>query len=111
MKKGKISEAMWDKITDINAMMDAQAQARYIEMIRKDEGITFDEAIILIDKTPKYSLGMKMCSPAVMIMLTKSKGRQKFREWLTPEELVIFDGEVATMNLKGMMRREMKRQK
>lgn len=111
MKKWKISEAMWDKITDINGMMDAQAQCRYIDMIQQNEGTGYEETIALIQSTPKYSLGMKMCSPAVMIMLTKAKGRQRFREWLTPEELEIFDSEIEPMGLKSLMKKEMRRQK
>lgn len=109
----RISGAAWDKIEELNALYDAEAQARFIRRIMEEDGVSYDEAWRLVREEPKYSMGWKMCSPAVVMMLKMPGGKEKFRKWLTPEELEIFDRDVAPMNLrkiyKDAKRREKKR--
>ena len=99
-----------EKIEDISAMMDTQAQVRYYQMIMKEDHVDYNEAIRLTREDPKYSLGLKMCSPAVMTMISTKKGSARFQEWLTPEELKIYVEEVEPMGIRGLMKKEKQKQ-
>ena len=68
------------------------------------------EAVELCKTEPKYSMGLKMCSPAVVMMLQTKKGQEKFRSWLTPEELAIFDSPECPKNFRQMIKKEKKKQ-
>lgn len=105
-----IREEMWRKIEDANAQLDMMTVTRYYEMIAKDEGVTVDEAAKMCVDVPKYSMGLKMASPAVVMMLRSKKGKQVFESWLTPEELEEW-AQVKDMNFRQMMRKEKKKQK
>ena len=85
-------EGIKNKNDEINAYFDAVAVQEYYAKICKEDGVTYEEAIRLCQTEPKYSMGLKMCSPAVMVMLTFPGGKKKFASWLTPEELEIFCG-------------------
>ena len=105
--KGMTAEAL----ESYNDKLDGMARAQYIEKIQKEDGVTYDEAIRLCSEDPKYSLGWKLCSPAVMAMLKMKGGTEKFKSWLSPEELDLFEREVEPMNLKTLMKEERKRQR
>ena len=107
----KTKELAWDKVEEVNSILDNQAVMKYYETICKEDGVTFEEAIELCQTEPKYSMGLKMCSPAVIMMLRTKKGQEKFRTWLTPEELAIFDSPECPKNFREMIRKEKKKQK
>ena len=77
---------------EFNAYLDNVAVMEYYERICKEDGVTFEEAVKLCETEPKYSMGLKMASPAVITMLALPGGKKKFATWLTPEELEIFCG-------------------
>lgn len=108
---GSVKGAAWQKIEDINALYDTEAQARYLQKIMKEDGVSYEEACRLTREEPKYSMGWKMCSPAVVLMLKMPGGKDRFREWLTPEELEIFDKEVADMNFRAIYRKAKREKK
>lgn len=87
-----IPKSVWKADEELNNYLDSIAVSEYYAKICKEDGVSFEEAIHLCETEPKYSMGLKMCSPAVVTMLQFSKGRQKFASWLTPEELKIFCG-------------------
>lgn len=105
-----IKEAAWQKIEDANALMDMEAVSRYYRMIAKDEGITTAEAMDLCITMPKYSLGLKMASPAVVMMLRSAQGKKTFESWLTPEEKAEWD-KVKDLNFRQLIKKEKKKQK
>ena len=106
----KTKELAWDKVEEVNATLDAQCVMKYYREICEEDGVTFEEAVELCQTEPKYSMGLKMCSPAVIMMLRTKKGQDKFRTWLTPEELAIFDSDECPKNFRQMIKKEKKKQ-
>ena len=107
----KTKDLAWDKVEEVNSILDNQAVMAYYRKICEEDGVTFEEAVQLCQTEPKYSMGLKMCSPAVIMMLRTKKGQDRFRTWLTPEELAIFDSDECPKNFRQMIRNEKKRQK
>ena len=102
----------WEKIEEWNRVLDDESIRRYIDKICKEDGVTPEEAWRLVQNEPKYSMGYKMCSPAIVMMLKSKKGQDRFREMLTPEELEIFNAEVADkINFRKAIRHELKVQR
>ena len=115
----KLKEAMrslkaagWDKIERWNQALDDESVRRYIAKIMKEDNVTYEEAWELCRTDPKYSMGLKMCSPAIVTMLTMRGGKDRFRKMLTDEEREVFDSEVdGKINFRRAVRKEHKRQK
>ena len=115
----KIKEAMrslkavgWEKIERWNQILDDESVRRYIAKIQKEDNVTYEEAWELCQTDPKYSMGLKMCSPAIVSMLCMRGGKDRFRRMLTDEEREVFDSEVdGKINFRRAVRREHKRQK
>lgn len=102
----------WDRIEEYNQRLDDESVMRYIRKIMEEDRVGYEEAWRLCREDPKYSMGLKMCSPAVVMMLKSEKGRARFREMLTPEELEVFDREVAgKINFRKAVKQEMRRQR
>lgn len=111
---GKINEVRQlgrEKVIEINDQLDGMARSQFVGEVAKDEGVSMEEAIEMCNTVPKYSLGYKMASPAMLRMASSKKYVGKFKEMLTPEELEIFEKEVEPMGLKGIIKSEMKRKK
>lgn len=107
-----LKDAGWEQIEQWNAKLDDESIKRYIAKIQQEDGVTYDEAWRLVREEPKYSMGFKMCSPSVVMMLTMRGGKARFRKMLTPEEQEIFDSEVdGKINFKSAVKHEMKHQK
>lgn len=101
-----------DKILEINDRLDGMARSQFVAAVAKDEGVSMEEAMRMCSEGseyPKYSLGYKMASPAMLRMASSKKYVGKFKTMLTPEELEIFETEVEPMGLKGLVKDEMKR--
>lgn len=108
----RVKDLGWDRIEDYNQRLDDEAVVRYIQKIMDEDKVSYEEAWRLCREEPKYSMGLKMCSPAIVLMLRSKKGRDRFREMLTPEELEVFDSEVAgKINFKSAVKKEFRRQK
>lgn len=107
-----LKEVGWDKLEEWNRVLDDESIRRYIAQIQKEDGVSYEEAWRLVREEPKYSLGYKMCSPSIVMMLKMKGGKDRFREMLTPEELEIFDNEVdGKIDFKKAIKQEFKRQK
>lgn len=108
----RVKELGWEKIEDYNQKLDDESVRRYIARIMAEDKVDYEEAWRLCREEPKYSMGLKMCSPAIVMMLRSKKGQDRFRQMLTPEELEIFDREVAgKVNFKSAVKHEFKRQR
>lgn len=108
----RVKDLGWDKIEDYNQRLDDEAVVRYIQKIMDEDKVSYEEAWRLCREEPKYSMGLKMCSPAIILMLRSKRGQDRFREMLTPEELEVFDSEVAgKINFKSAVKKEYRRQK
>lgn len=102
----------WDRIEEWNRILDDESIRRYIKKIMQEDGVSYEEAWRLVKEDPKYSMGYKMCSPSIVVMLTMRGGKARFRKMLTPEELKIFDTEVdGKIDIKRAFKKEKKRQK
>lgn len=110
--KKKITAKGWESVEDWNYVLDQESRSRYIQKIMKEDKVDYDEAWRLVREEPKYSMGYKMCSPAIVMMLRMRGGKETFRGMLTPEELQVFDDEVdGKINFKRAIKTEFKRQK
>lgn len=110
--KKKITAKGWESIEDWNYVLDQESRSRYIQKIMKEDQVDYDEAWRLVREEPKYSMGYKMCSPSIVMMLRMRGGKETFRSMLTPEELQVFDDEVdGKINFKRAIKTEFKRQK
>lgn len=100
--KSKIEQ----KAQDTQSLLAVQAQARYIQWLMKEEQIDYEEALAIVQGRtdplePEYMLGYKLSDPVVMIALFKQPRKKKrlnaalnFADTLSPEEAVIFWGQV-----------------
>lgn len=104
-----------DKIFEITDQMDAQVRTGYVQAVAKDEKIPFEVALEMCTKgdNPVYTLGYKMASPTMMMMIKTKKGAERFIEIaeLTPAEEAVFRNEVVPMNIRSMMKEEFRRRK
>lgn len=100
-----------DKILEINDQLDGMARAQFVSAVAKDEGVGMEEAMRMCTEIPKYSLGYKLASPAMLRMASSKKYVETFKGMLTPEELEIFENEVEPMGLKGLMKDEIRRKR
>ena len=109
----RMKKAGWEKIEDWNQRLDDQSVMMYIDKIQKEDNVTYEEAWELCRTDPKYSMGLKMCSPSiVMDMAFTPGGKDRFRRMLTPEELALFDSEVdGKFSFAKIVKKEYKRQK
>lgn len=115
----KMKEAMrslkaagWEKIERWNQALDDESVRRYIAKIQNEDNVSYEEAWELCRTDPKYSMGLKMCSPAIITMLTMRGGKERFRKMLTDEERAVFDAEVdGKINFRKALRKEHKKQK
>ena len=94
------------KAQDTQSLLAVQAQARYIQWLMKEEQIDYEEALAIVQGRtdplePEYMLGYKLSDPVVMIALFKQPRKKKrlnaalnFADTLSPEEAVIFWGQV-----------------
>lgn len=89
----KLNDHQWQLIEEWNAILDEKSIEDYYKKVMRWEKCSWDEAVELCKTNLTYSIGRKMCSPAVIEMLKvpDGSGIQKFRSWLTPEELEFFD--------------------
>lgn len=111
-KLRSVKASGWAAVEEYNQILDDESVKRYIERIMKEDGVSYEEAWRLVREDPKYSLGYKMCSPAIIMMLQMPKGPDRFREMLTPEELEIYNTEVdGVINIRKAVKREKKKQK
>lgn len=107
-----------EKALEVSDQMDAQTQMRYIQKVADDEGWTFEEAIRKCcgsdeEKDPKYSMGYKMASPAMLIFIKSKKSNSDYfkEHYLNDKERAIYEAEVENMNLRDMWKKEERKQK
>lgn len=100
-----------EQIRTIGYWVDSESRSRWIKDIMRIDGVTYYEACRLVVEDPQYSLGWKMCGCPIIDIAMHKKKRDKFREILTPEEDRIFTEEVLALNLKRMVKKQVKKQK
>lgn len=115
-KAGRIKDATWEKVEDVNDSLDMQAQYRFVNAVAKDEGVSYQEAVEYCTVgspkwIPKYSLGYKMQAPHVTVMLSTAKGKAAFKRDLVPEELELFENKVEGLKFGDLLREQWKKQK
>lgn len=106
-----IPKEILQKNDELNAYLDSIAVSEFYAKICKEDGVSYEEAIRLCQEDPKYSMGLKMCSPAVITMLQLPGGKEKFASWLTPEELEIFNSPEMPKNFRALVKKEKKKQR
>lgn len=120
---GKIRNIVTQKAEDARNTLAGEAQMRFIRQVMEWEEVDFTtaQAICLGNTDPvewEYTLGYKMSDPVFQMAMNgqvrkkaRDQARENFKKTLTPEELEIFVRDVETMNLKQMLKKEMKRAK
>ena len=95
-----------DKAMDTQQILAAQAQAKYITWLMKEEDCDYEEALAIVQGRtdplePQYMLGYKLADPVWMIAIFKQHGKdnrlkaaRNFAALLSDEEKKIFWEEV-----------------
>ena len=95
-----------DKAMDTQQILAAQAQAKYLSWLMKEESCSYEEALAIVQGRtdplePEYMLGYKLADPVWMIAIFKQhpkknriKAAHNFAELLTEEERILFWKEV-----------------
>lgn len=95
-----------NKAMDTQSIMAAQAQAKYLTWLMKEESCSYEEALAIVQGRtdplePEYMLGYKLADPVWMIAIFKQlpkknriKAAHNFSELLTEEERILFWNEV-----------------
>lgn len=111
------------KINEFRKMMAQDAAIKYIEFVSKEENVSFQEAQLLCQTIPEYSLGLKLSDPTVRQALNKGSSikraaaRRQIAQQLPPEEFDLFmkmdmDQQTKTYNEElKTQKREAKKQK
>lgn len=100
-----------EQIRQIGYYVDTQSRAKFIVKIVEIDGVSYEEACRMVVEDPQYSLGWKMCGCPILKIIMSKKETEKFREILTPEEDKIFTEEVLKVNMKKILKKEIKKQK
>ena len=112
----KVKDAVWEKVEDVNYNLDSKEQMMFVQKVADDEKVSFATALEMCTPhtpnwKPKYSLGYKMASPAIMVSLSFDKGKRAFKTELLPEELALYESEVEQMKIRELLSEEWKAQK
>lgn len=84
------------RIDNFRKAMAQDSAIKYIEFVMKEENTSFQEAQLLCQTVPEYSLGLKLADPTVRQALNKGSSikraaaRRAIAEQLPPEELDLF---------------------
>lgn len=107
----EMKQGIGEKAVEINDILGNQAKMDFVRKVAEDEGVSIESALDMCANVPKYSLGMKMASPADLMMAASKKYVDAFKRGLTPEELEIFEKEVEPMGLAKLVKEEKRRQR
>ena len=95
-----------EKAMDTQQILAAQAQAKYISWLMKEEDCDYEEALAIVQGRtdplePEYMLGYKLADPVWMIAIFKQHGKdnrlkaaRNFSELLSDEEKDLFWSQV-----------------
>lgn len=120
-----IKDKIEEKATQTQSMLAAQAQAKYISWLMKEEDVDYETAIAIVEARTdppewEYVLGFKLADPVLQIALFKQLSKKarrnaaaNFRETLSPEERILFDKQVFNeenaSDFKHTLKKEKKR--
>ena len=92
-----------DKAMDTQSILAAQAQAKYLSWLMKEEKCDYEEALAIVQGRtdplePEYMLGYKLADPVWMIAIFKQAGKSRrlqaaknfAEQMLTDDEKIIF---------------------
>ena len=94
------------KAMDTQSLLAAQAQAKYLAWLMKEEECDYETALAIVQGRtdpiePDYMLGYKLADPVWMIAIFKQHGKnnrlkaaRNFSELLSEEERILFWNEV-----------------
>lgn len=117
-----IKNRLKEKAEALEFTLASEAQARYVSWVAEEEGIEWAEAWTRATDPsagfPEIRLGFKMSDPLMQIAMNAQTGKkhreeatERFRERLDPEELEIFDRDVATMDTRTKFKAALKRER
>ena len=118
-----IKDKIQTKAIETQSTLTAQAQAKYISWLMKEEDIDYKTAIAIVEARTdppewEYVLGFKLADPVLQIALFKQPSKRSrrnaaanFRETLTPEERILFDKDVFCEENAGEFKQQLKKEK
>ena len=119
-----IKRKIEEKAIDTQQILAAQAQAKYISWLMKEESCDYEEALAIVQGRtdplePEYMLGYKLSDPIWMIAIFKQHGKGKrlqaarnfCEQMLTDEEKIIFWRDVFDENTGKKFKKEYKKAK
>lgn len=118
-----IKDKIQTRAIETQSALTAQAQAKYISWLMKEEDIDYKTAIAIVEARTdppewEYILGFKLADPVLQFALFKQPSKrsrcnaaENFRETLTPEERILFDKDVFCEENAGIFKRQLKKEK
>ena len=112
-----------DKAMDTQSILAAQAQAKYLTWLMKEEDCSYEEALAIVQGRtdplePEYMLGYKLADPVWIIAIFKQhpkknriKAAHNFAELLSEEERILFWNEVFDEKNAKKFKKEYKKAK
>ena len=113
-----------DKAMETQQNLAAQAQAKYLTWLMKEEDCSYEEAIAIVQGRtdplePEYMLGYKLADPVWMIAIFKQAGKKRrlqaaqnfCEQMLTDEEKILFWKEVFDEKTCKKFKKEYKKAK
>ena len=119
---GKIKDKATEKAEQLQWELASAAQAKFYKQVMEWEHCDYETAVKMCTGEsdpvrPDYTLGLKMSDPLLQLgMHMQGKKRreeavERFRSTLTPEELELFDEQVAPMKMGKAFKSALKRAK
>ena len=112
-----------DKAMDTQSILAAQAQAKYLTWLMKEEECSYEEALAIVQGRtdplePEYMLGFKLADPVLQIALFKQVSKksrkqaaENFAATLSEEERILFWNEVFNEETGKKFRKSYKSEK
>ena len=109
-KLKQVKEGITEKYQVFNDSSLFYQQQRYYKKLAKMKGVSYEEAVKLCETDPECSLGLKLADPDNIALTFTKKGKARFCEKLTPEELEIWKRD-EDKNFKRAVKKEKRKVK
>lgn len=119
---GKIKDQAVEKAERLQWELASAAKAKFYNQVMEWESCSYEEAVKMCTGEsdpirPDYTLGLKLSDPLLQMSMSlqgkkrRAEAVERFRATLTPEELKLYDEEVAPMSMGKKFKEALKRKK
>lgn len=119
---GKIKDQAVEKAERLQWELASAAQAKFYNQVMEWEGCDYETAVKMCTGEsdpirPEYTLGLKLADPLLQLSMSfqgkkrRAEAVERFRSTLTPEELKLYDEQVAPMSMGKKFKAALKKAK